>query len=51
LTGPQFNPVWIVELFIDIVQLAVFIIPEYWDVILNEFWCYRSVQLPPQGLT
>ena len=51
LTGPQFDSGWVVELFIDVIQLFVFIIPEHWDAILNELWCYRSGQLPPQGLT
>ena len=51
LTGPTIHTNRIVEGLVDVVQALELIVPERWDVILNEFWCYRSGQLPPQGLT
>ena len=50
LTGPKIHTDRIVKRFVDVIQSFEFIIPERWDVILNEFWCYRSGQLRPQEL-
>lgn len=50
LTGPKFNPHRIVKRLINIIKPFVFIIPEHWNVVLNELGCYRSGQLRPQRL-
>ena len=51
LLSPQSKIHRIIKRLVDVVKPFELIIPEHWDVILNELWCYRSGQLPPQGLT
>ena len=51
LTGPTIHTSRIVEWLIDVVKTFELIIPEHWNMVLNELGCYRSGQLRPLGLT